>query len=93
MKKVGMEMSLANEQKENKNSENEETGMSVEQIKEVLGTFINEDGVIDIDKASEALLEGFQPILDELEELKKKTGDDMEEKKDPFAEILAKYEK
>ncbi len=88
-----MEMAVVNEQKENKNSENEGNSMNVEQIKEVLETFVDEEGVIAIDKASEALLEGFQPILDELEELKKKTGDDVEEKKDPFAEILAKYEK
>lgn len=32
-------------------------------------------------------------VMDELEKLKKKNGEDTEEKKDPFAEILAKYDK
>ncbi|MGI8170378.1 hypothetical protein ACR0Q6_11850 [Enterococcus lactis] len=67
--------------------------MTVEEIKKVLEQFIDEQGVVDIDKASEALLEGIQPILEELEELKQQIGNDTGEKKDPFAEVLAKYEK
>lgn len=67
--------------------------MTKEDIQKVLEQFVEEDGTFDLEKASEALMAGIQPFLDELEKLKEETGHTEEAKKDPFDEILAKYQK